>query len=261
MDINLPSKSENQIMSAESGKMSKRGKVSIIGAGPGDPELLTIKGKDRISSCDCLLYDYLVDERVLKWVREDCELICVGKRSGMHSMEQEVINRILVEQAKKGKFVVRLKGGDPFVFGRGGEEVTAIKEQGIPYEVIPGITAGIAAASSLSLPLTHREHASTLMFVTGHEDPLKKRPRIDWKSLVINNSTIVLYMGMKHLADIVDELLQAGKDPETAVAVVQWVSTPRERKHVGKLKNLVLDVNTLKLAAPSIVIIGDVLND
>ena len=246
-------------MCAKKSEKFKVGRVSIVGAGPGDPDLITVKGKERITNCDCLLYDYLVDERLLEWVKEGCELVCVGKRSGMHSMEQEMINRILVDKAQSGKFVVRLKGGDPFVFGRGGEEVTTVKSRGIPFEVIPGVTAGVAAASSLALPLTHREHASTLMFVTGHEDPLKKRPRIDWKHLVINNSTIVLYMAMKHLGDIVEELIEAGKDPATKVAVVQWVSTPRERQHICDLRSVVEDVKLKEMASPSIVIIGDVL--
>jgi len=235
------------------------GFISIVGAGPGDPELITVKGKSRIEQCDCLLYDYLVDERLLEWVKDGCELICVGKRSGRHSMEQKVINTIMVDLAVAGKRVVRLKGGDPFVFGRGGEEIVAIQKAGLSYEVIPGITAGIAAAASLSLPLTHRERASTLMFITGHEDPLKKKPRINWREVVVSNSTLVIYMGMKHLSDIVSKLLQAGKPAETRAAVVEWVSTERERKHICSLAELPEMVQSMGFAAPSVVIIGDVL--
>jgi len=234
--------------------------VSIVGAGPGDPELITVKGKDRIERADCLMYDYLVDERLLAWVKPECELICVGKRSGMHSMDQGTINRILVEMANKGMHVVRLKGGDPFVFGRGGEEILTIQRYGINFEIIPGITAGIAAAASLALPLTHREIASTLMFVTGHEDPEKHRPRINWKDVVVTNSTLVVYMGMKHLREIAEELLNAGKNPQTPAAIVEWVSTERERRHIGVLETIAEDAVTLHLGAPSVVIIGDVLN-
>lgn len=235
------------------------GFVSIVGAGPGDPDLITVKGKGRIEACDCLLYDYLIDEHLLSWVKQGCEVICVGKRSGMHSMEQQRINQLIVAFADQGKHVVRLKGGDPLIFGRGGEEILAMRERGISFEIIPGVTAGIAAAASLAKPLTHRERASTLMFVTGHEDPLKHRPRINWKDVVVTNSTLVIYMGMKHLGDIVEQLLDAGKPPETPVAVIEWVSTPRERQHCGILRNLPLDVQRLQLGPPSIVIIGDVL--
>ena len=238
---------------------STAGFISIVGAGPGDPELITVKGKQRIQACDCLLYDSLVDERLLEWVKPNCELVCVGKRSGRHSMEQIAINKILVELALKGNHVVRLKGGDPFIFGRGGEEIGAIQKLKIDFEVIPGVSAGIAAAASLSLPLTHRERASTLMFITGHEDPIKHRPRINWKDLVVTNSTLVIYMGMKHLKDIVEQLLAAGKAPNTPVAVVEWVSTERERQHRGVLVSLPADVGRLKMGAPAIVIIGDVL--
>ena len=230
-----------------------------MGAGPGDPDLITVKGRSRIESCDALLFDYLVDDRLLTWAKPGCEQICVGKRSGMHSMEQFRINELMVRLAHEGKNVVRLKGGDPLVFGRGGEEIVVLREQGIPFEVIPGVTAGIAAAASLEQPLTHREQASTLMFVTGHEDPLKHRPRINWNDVVVTHSTLVIYMGMKHLPDIVRELLQAGKPPETPVAVVEWVSTDRERQHRGVLVDLPRDVQRLQLGAPSIVIIGDVL--
>jgi len=247
-------------MSSPRNKCGNEGFISIVGAGPGDPELITVKGKDRIQTCDCLMYDYLVDERLLEWVKEGCELICVGKRIGRHSTDQVTINRWMVELASQGKHVVRLKGGDPFVFGRGGEEILAIQEKGLKFEIIPGITAGIAAAASLALPLTHRERASTLMFVTGHEDPEKQRPRIDWKEVVTTHSTLVIYMGMKHLSRIVDELLRAGKSAETPVAVVEWVSTEKERRHLGILKDLPADVERLQLASPAIVIIGEVLN-
>jgi uroporphyrin-III C-methyltransferase len=246
-------------MSDSSNKQHARGFVSIVGAGPGDPELITVKGRSRIEVCDCLLYDYLVDERVLDWVKPGCQVICVGKRSGRHSMEQSAINALMVELAASRNHVVRLKGGDPFIFGRGGEEILALRARGLEFEIIPGVTAGVAAAASLALPLTHRERASTLMFVTGHEDPVKHRPRINWKDVVVTNSTLVIYMGMKHLPDIVAELLAAGKAPQTPVAVVEWVSTQRERQYRGVLAELPQQAAALGLAAPAIVIIGDVL--
>ena len=260
IQFSLASSPENQTMSEEILEGKEAGIVHIVGAGPGDPGLVTLKAKELIEHCDSLLYDYLVDDRLLDWVKEDCKLICVGKRPGMHSMEQAAIHHLLVEEAKAGREVVRLKGGDPLIFGRGGEEVVALQKEGIAVDVIPGITSGIAAASRLLKPLTHREHASTLLFLTGHEDPLKHRPRIDWKQVVVDNSTIVLYMGMKHLEDISNQLMQAGKDPETPAAILQWVTTPKEKIVKTKLGDLAAQAVEHQMAAPAIVIIGSVLS-
>jgi uroporphyrin-III C-methyltransferase len=237
------------------------GRISLVGAGPGDPDLITVKGRNALAGCDCLLYDLLVDERMLEWVKPECELICVGKRPGMHSMPQETINKVLIEHARKGKWVVRLKGGDPFIFGRGGEEIQAIKAFGIPFEVIPGVTSAVAAAASLQKPLTHREKASSLIFVTGHEDPQKHQPRIDWSEVVVSNSTVVIYMGMKHLPEIVASLVKAGKPSQTPCAIVQWVSTPKQKSLETSLEDLCARVTAEGIGSPAIVIIGDVLSE
>jgi uroporphyrin-III C-methyltransferase len=237
------------------------GKVTIVGAGPGDPELITVKGLRAMEQCDVLLYDYLVDERILVHLRTDCERVCVGKRPGMHSMEQSAINQLLIQYARKGFQVVRLKGGDPFIFGRGGEEVEALKQEGIRVEVIPGITAALAASASLQIPLTHRDHASSLLFVTGHEDPEKHEPQIDWQRLQAPDSTIVLYMGMKHLARISEELIVRGRSPHTPVVVLQWISTPNERTLRSTLRAVADDAVAGGFGAPAVVIIGNVLGE
>lgn len=233
------------------------GKVYLIGAGPGDPGLLTIKGKEILEKADVVVYDYLANPRLLSWVKEGAEKIYVGKKGGCHTLKQEEINRLLVEKAKEGKVVARLKGGDPFLFGRGGEEAEVLVEEGIPFEVVPGVTSAIAAPAYAGIPVTHREHTSTFSMVTGHEDPTKESSAIDWAALS-RIGTIAFLMGMKNLPRICDNLLKEGKPPETPVAVIQWGSTPRQRVVVGDLRNIVSRVEEAGLGPPSIILVGEV---
>ncbi len=251
---------QTQMKKSEDIDQSVKGMVSIVGAGPGDPELITVKGQKRIATAQVILYDYLLDEQLLAGAPSTCEIICVGKRSGLHSQEQSVINALLVRYAKQGKRVVRLKGGDPFIFGRGGEEVKTLRTQDIPFEVVPAVTSALGAAASLQNSLTHRERASSLIFATGHEDPEKGAPTIDWKHLHIPNSTLVLYMAMKHLPTIVEQLLKAGKSKDTPVAIVQWATMPQEQKLISTLDRVVDAIEQSEISSPAIVIIGRVLD-
>jgi uroporphyrinogen III methyltransferase/synthase len=258
-NVNLPHKAGNQIMDEECKQGAAAGKVVMVGAGPGDPELITVKGRAYLEACDCVLYDALLDPVMLEWTRPDCERVCVGKRSGNHSLDQVHINCLLLEKARGGRLVVRLKGGDPFIFGRGGEELAALREAGVEVEVVPGVTAAVAAAAALQQPLTHRDHASVLVLATGHEDPLKEREGVDWRLFGSSDATVVLYMGMKHLASIARQMMDAGRSADTPVAVVEWVSTARERHLFSRLGSVAADCMRQNIQAPSVVWIGEVL--
>ena len=233
------------------------GKVYLIGAGPGDPGLITQKGLKAISKADVVVYDYLANPQLLRHAREDAELIYVGKKGGCHTLSQEGINQLLVQKAQEGKVVARLKGGDPFLFGRGGEEAEVLVEAGIPFEVVPGVTSAIAAPAYAGIPVTHREHTSTFSMVTGHEDPTKEGSAIDWAALA-KVGTIAFLMGMKNLPRICENLVREGKAPETPVAVIQWGSTPRQRVVTGNLANIVQKVEEAGLGPPSIILVGEV---
>ncbi|NDV62515.1 uroporphyrinogen-III C-methyltransferase [Puniceicoccales bacterium CK1056] len=238
--------------------MAKTGTVYLVGAGPGDPELLTVKGKRLIESCDALVYDYLVDESIKGWIKPGCELHYVGKQAGFHSMKQELIEALLVELAKSGKSVVRLKGGDPFVFGRGGEEAEALRKTGIPYEVIPAVTAALGCAAYCGIPLTHREWSSSVTFISGHECPDKEATMVDWASHAQSEATLVLYMSMGRLGEICDRLVSEGRDQETPAVVIQWGTTARQKSVRGTLGSIAWLVEEAGLGPPSIVIIGKV---
>ncbi|WP_457755466.1 uroporphyrinogen-III C-methyltransferase [Thermodesulfatator indicus] len=233
------------------------GKVYLIGAGPGDPGLITEKGRRVIAKADVIVYDYLANPRFLALAREDAEKIYVGKKGGDHTLSQEGINQLLVEKAKEGKTVARLKGGDPFLFGRGGEEAEVLVEHGIPFEIVPGVTSAIAAPAYAGIPVTHREHTSTFTMVTGHEDPTKEDSAIDWEALA-RIGTIAFLMGMKNLPRICENLLRHGKPEDTPVAVVRWGTTPRQKVVVGNLGNIVAKVEEAKLGPPSIILVGEV---
>ncbi|AEH44750.1 uroporphyrin-III C-methyltransferase [Thermodesulfatator indicus DSM 15286] len=233
------------------------GKVYLIGAGPGDPGLITEKGRRVIAKADVIVYDYLANPRFLALTREDAEKIYVGKKGGDHTLSQEGINQLLVEKAKEGKTVARLKGGDPFLFGRGGEEAEVLVEHGIPFEIVPGVTSAIAAPAYAGIPVTHREHTSTFTMVTGHEDPTKEDSAIDWEALA-RIGTIAFLMGMKNLPRICENLLRHGKPEDTPVAVVRWGTTPRQKVVVGNLGNIVAKVEEAKLGPPSIILVGEV---
>ncbi|MFP4352081.1 MAG: uroporphyrinogen-III C-methyltransferase [Puniceicoccaceae bacterium] len=231
--------------------------VYLVGAGPGDPDLLTRKAERLIRSCDALVFDYLVAEEILGWAPARAERICVGKRAGFHSRPQEEIQEILVSLSRAGRTTVRLKGGDPFVFGRGGEEVAGLRAAGIPFEVVPAVTAGVAAAARAEIPLTHRSFNSSVVFLTGHLDPAKKEPGVDWAAYARLRTTLCLYMAMKHLGSIRDALVLGGLPPETPCAVIQWATTARERILHSTLAALAEDVARAGLSPPAIVLIGE----
>jgi len=233
--------------------MSK-GFVSLVGAGPGDPGLLTVKGLERLRSAEVVVYDLLANRRLLREARPDAELICVGKRGGRHTMKQEEINGLLIEKANSGKRVCRLKGGDPFVFGRGGEEALALAEAGVPFEVIPGITAGVAAPAYAGIPVTHRGQTSSVAFVTGHEDPTKEMSAVAWDKLATGVGTLVVYMGVKRLPLIVEELLSHGLAPDTPAALIQWGTLPKQQTVAGALADIVERGGSIE--PPAVLVVG-----
>lgn len=234
-----------------------KGTVYLVGAGPGDPGLLTLRGKALIQKCDTLVYDYLVHPVVLSFPRKDCEQIYVGKKAGNHSKSQEAIQALLVEKASEGKCVVRLKGGDPYLFGRGSEEASFLKAQGIAFEVVPGITAAVGAAAYSGTPLTQRNTSSTLVMVTGHEDPAKPETLVDWDNLPKSNVTLCIYMGVSRLNAIVDRLEKAGYAESMPVVCVEWATLGRQRICRGILGTICSVAEDFGLKAPSIIIIGE----
>lgn len=237
------------------------GKVYLVGAGPGDPGLITVRGKYLLERAEVIVYDYLANVKLLKHTSPDAELIYVGKKGGVrHPVPQEEINRILVKKAGDGKFVVRLKGGDPFIFGRGGEEIQELHAAGMPFEIVPGVTSATAAATYAGIPITHRDYTASVAFITGHEDPEKERSNVDWAKLATGAGTIVVYMGIKNLPIIVDNLIKNGRDPQTPVAVVRWASTPEQKSVVGTLENIAEVVKRENITPPSIIVIGEVVN-
>jgi uroporphyrinogen III methyltransferase / synthase len=235
------------------------GKVFLVGAGPGDLGLVTLRAKELISSADVVVYDYLVHPDLLKWCRADCEKLYVGKRPQRHALPQEEIESLLVDRAKAGHQVVRLKGGDPFVFGRGGEEARRLAADGIPFEVVPGVTAALAAAAYTGIPLTRRNTSSALVILTGHEDPQTHALATDWRSYgCLPDATLAIYMGMGHLRLILAELVAGGLPPETPAAVVQWASLGRQRSVVGTAATLADLSDSRKLGSPAVILVGEV---
>jgi len=239
---------------------TKTGKVFLIGAGPGDPGLLTIKAKECIEAADIVVYDYLASPLLLKYAKREAEVIYVGKKGGDHTLSQDKINLLLIEKAKQGFDVARLKGGDPFVFGRGGEEAQMLLSHGVPYEVIPGVTSAIAAPAYAGIPVTHRDHASFVSFITGHEDPAKEDTSMQWDVYAKSNATLVFLMGVKNLENIVKNLVENGKPSDTPVALVRWGTTPQQQTVTGTLETIVERVREAKLKSPSIIIIGHVVS-
>lgn len=235
-------------------------KVYLIGAGPGDPGLFTLRGRDLLSRADVVVYDYLANEALLEYARKDAELIYVGKKGGDHTLSQDGINDLIVARAKEGKTVARLKGGDPYMFGRGGEEAEALVAQGVPFEVVPGVTSGIAAPAYAGIPLTHRAHSSSVCFVTGHEDPTKPDTAHNWDALAKSASTLVFYMGMKNLPDISRKLVDAGMAAGTPAALVRWGTTAKHKSLVSTLERLPEDALRHGFSAPSLIIVGSVVS-
>ena len=238
--------------------MQKAAKVYLVGAGPGNPDLITVRGRTLIEQCDALVYDYLAAPEMLDWAPEHCERICVGKRSGFHSVAQEEIQAILVRFAREGKVVVRLKGGDPMLFGRGGEEVRFLEEAGIAWEVVPGVTAALSAAASLGMPLTDRCYSSGVLFLTGHEDPTKPESTVNWEHYGALGLTLCLYMSMKRLEEICASLVCGGSASQTPVRVVEWASTERQRVCEGTLEDIAQKVQEMGIGAPAMVVVGKV---
>jgi uroporphyrinogen III methyltransferase/synthase len=238
----------------------KTGMVYLIGAGPGDPGLLTIKAKECIESADVVVYDYLASPFLLEHAGKDAEIIYVGKKGGDHTLTQDKINLLLVDKAKQGLSVARLKGGDPFVFGRGGEEAQLLLEHGVQYEVIPGVTSAISAPAYAGIPVTHRDHASFVSFITGHENPNKKDSSMQWDVFAKSNATLVFLMGVKNLGNIVKNLVANGKPADTPVALVRWGTTTRQQTVTGTLETIVDVVSQAKLKSPAIIVVGHVVS-
>lgn len=234
------------------------GKVFLVGAGPGDPGLITVRARSLIESCDVLVYDYLANADLKTWIKPGCECIYVGKRPGRHSISQEKIEDILVEQASAGKLVVRLKGGDPFIFGRGGEEACRLRAAGIAFEVVPAVTAALGAAACAGIPLTHREHSSSVCFLTGHEDIERGDMHVDFAKFAQAGGTLCIYMGMGHISDITEKLIAGGLSPKTPVAVIEWATLPRQRSLRATLETVAEAKDKAGLKPPAIVIVGEV---
>lgn len=236
------------------------GTVYLIGAGPGDPGLITVRGRECIALADVVVYDYLANEQLLEYAKPGAELIYAGKVGGAHNHEQWQINSLLVEKALSGRTVARLKGGDPFIFGRGGEECEALAAAGIPFEIVPGVTAAIGAAAYAGIPLTHRNVTTSVAFVTGHENPDKESSDIDWEKLSLGSGTIVFYMGMKNLSVITANLISHGRPPGTPVALIRWGTRSEQQVLQGTLEDIAEQARCHGFRAPAITVVGEVVN-
>jgi len=236
------------------------GKVFIVGAGPGDPKLITLKAVESIKSADVVLYDRLVSKKIVAMIPKRAEKMYVGRDVGDDYKHQDTTNDLMVKFAKKNKNVVRLKGGDPFIFGRGGEEAEFLRQHKVKYEIIPGITSGMGSAEYSGIPLTHREYASSVVFVTGHEDAKKKEGVVEWKKLAKAVDTIVIMMGLSRLEIISKKLISGGLSKNTPVAVIQNGTTDEHKMIKGTLSNISKKVIDAKIRPPSIIIVGKVVN-
>ena len=234
------------------------GKVYLVGAGPGDPGLMTLKGKGLLECADVVIYDALVSPQILGMINPLAEKIDAGKRMGRHSKLQEETTQLLIEKAQTHAIIVRLKGGDPFIFGRGGEEMEDLVSAGVPVEVVPGITSGLAAPAYAGIPLTHRTYSSSVTFVTGHESAGKYRPKVNWSAIAHGSETVVIYMGVHNLPYIIGELSKAGLSEQTPVALIRWGTRPDQEELFGTLGTIVAQVERSQFEAPAIAVIGDV---
>ncbi|MEO0853366.1 MAG: uroporphyrinogen-III C-methyltransferase [Cyanobacteria bacterium J06648_11] len=234
------------------------GKVYLVGAGPGDPGLLTVRGKTLLEHCDVVVFDALVSPDIVALVPDAAERIYAGKQKDRHTLPQAEITQLLIDKARDRAVVVRLKGGDPFVFGRGAEELSALRDAGIDAEVVPGVTAGIAVPAYADIPVTHRDYSSSVLFVTGHEAVDKYRPKVDWRAVARAAETIVIYMGIYHLQAIASELMAGGKPEDTPVAVIRWGTTPDQTTVLTSLAEIRNRYEMLNLTPPAIVVIGRV---
>ncbi|MEM6911701.1 MAG: uroporphyrinogen-III C-methyltransferase [Verrucomicrobiota bacterium] len=234
------------------------GKCYLVGAGPGDLGLVTLRAKECLEKADVIVYDYLSNPQMLRWARPEVEAIYAGKKAKDHSIPQGGINQLLIEKAKQGKEVVRLKGGDPFVFGRGGEEAQELREAGIEFEIVPGITSVLAGPAYAGIPVTHRDHNAEFTIFTGHEDPTKGETSIDWKSMAQRPGTKVFLMGVERIGAIADALMEQGADRETPVAMIRWATTARQQTLLGTLGDIAKKVKAAHFQAPAITVVGPV---
>jgi len=254
-------KSLDELLSGKA-ELQNHGEVYLVGGGPGDPDLLTFRALRLMQQCDVCVYDKLVSPEVMELVRRDAELIYVGKSRGQHTLPQEEINELLARLALEGKRVLRLKGGDPFIFGRGGEEIETLMQRGVPFQVVPGITAANGVSSYAGIPLTHRDYAQACLFITGH---LKAKPDstelaldLDWVAMSRPHQTVVIYMGLVGLAQICEQLIVHGVSPDMPAAVVQQGTTQRQRVVTATLKDLAAKVSEAQIKAPCLTIVGEV---
>lgn len=237
-----------------------KGTVYLVGAGPGDPKLITLRGLECIQAADVIIYDRLVNPDLLNHARKNAENIYCGKLPNDHTLRQEEINQLLVSKAMEGKIVTRLKGGDPSVFGRVGEEAKELAKYGIPFEIVPGITSGIAAAAYAGIPVTHRDYASSFAIVSGHgrSDSDIADDRINWKALADGIDTIAFYMGASNLFNICNQLIKHGRNPMTPVALIQWGTTSEQKTLVGTLENIHEEAQKHQFSHPAIILVGEV---
>jgi uroporphyrinogen III methyltransferase/synthase len=242
------------------GDQTRTGTVYLVGAGPGDPGLITVRAAELLGLADAVVYDYLANPAHLALCRPGTEKIYVGKQAGQHTLPQDRINDLLVELARAGKDVVRLKGGDPFVFGRGGEEAVCLAAAGVPFEVVPGVTAGVAVPAYAGIPVTHRDHNVALTLITGHEDPTKDQTDVDWSALAWDRQTLCFFMGVGNLPKIAASLVEHGRDPATPVAVIRQGTTPRQRTITGTLEDIAAKVTAAGLKPPAVVVVGTGVN-
>lgn len=240
-------------------EMSKQGFVYLIGAGPGDPGLLTIKGKECLEKADVLVYDYLVNPSLLQLAKKEAEKIYVGKKNNPKRVSQEEINKILIEKAREGKIIARVKGGDPFIFGRGGEEAEELSRHGIPFEIIPGVSSISAVPAYAGIPITHRNLTSSFAVITGHEYPEKEKSSIPWEALS-KIETLVLLMGVRRLEGIIKKLIEHGKPPDTPIAVITWGTLPRQKTFTGTIGEIGLMLREESIKPPAVIVIGKVVN-
>jgi uroporphyrinogen III methyltransferase/synthase len=240
------------------GKSIRSGIVYLVGAGPGDFKLITVKGLELIKLAETIVYDRLADDRLLDYARPDVELIYVGKSANQHTMKQAAINQVLIDRAKAGRVVVRLKGGDPFVFGRGGEEALALIEHKIAFEVVPGVTSAIAAAAYAGIPVTHRGIATSFAVVTGHEDPDKAESGIRWDKLAAGPDTLVFLMGVENLPAICSKLVEHGRHPDTPAAIIRWGTKPEQQVWLTTLGSAAEEAAKQQIAPPAIFLVGEV---
>jgi uroporphyrinogen III methyltransferase/synthase len=234
--------------------------VYLVGAGPGDPGLITAKGLEVLRRAQVVVYDQLASPELLREAPPGAELIYVGKKAGAHAVPQKGINDLLVARARAGLTVVRLKGGDPFVFGRGGEEAEELAAAGIPFEVVPGVTSAVAVPAYAGIPVTHRRYTTLVTFITGHEDPSKEESTIPWENLGQNPGTLVFLMGVKNLAENCQRLIAAGRDPQTPAAVIQSGTTPAQRTVTGTLADIAAQAQAAGITAPAILVVGSVVD-